>query len=143
MVFLKRLDEIQLSQLFINSGKLSQVIKRFDPPTPESLEPVPVKELDGEVIFTDGHTRAFAAFLHGLTEIRVFWDEDDLDWEVYRICVGWCKAEGLFTVADLKDKVISSERYEVLWLKRCEEMQKGLEERRKKKQETKSNPPKP
>ena len=85
MVFLKRLDEIQPSQLFINAGKLSQVIKRFDPPIPESLEPVPVKELDGEVIFTDGHTRAFTAFLHGLTEIRVFWDEDNLDWEAGKL----------------------------------------------------------
>lgn len=129
-IFLKRLDEIQPSQLFISFEKLSRVMEKFDPPTPESLELVPVKELDGEVIFTDGHTRALAAFLRGLTEIRVYWDEDDLDWEAYRICVEWCKAEGVFTIADLKDRVVSQEEYEVLWYKRCEEMQKVLEERR-------------
>jgi len=129
-IFLKKLNEIQPSQLFISSGKLSQVMEKFDPPGPESFAPIPVKELDGCVIFTDGHTRALAAFLCGLTEVRVFWDEDDLDWEEYRICVDWCKREGIFTIADLEDKVMSPEEYEVLWYKRCEEMHKGMEERR-------------
>lgn len=104
---------------------------RFSPPTPELLEPVPVKAFDNCVIFTDGHTRAFAAFLHGLTEIRVFWDEDALDWEAYRICVEWCQAEGIFTIADLKDKIISPEDYEVLWHQRCWEMQQALEVKRR------------
>ncbi len=56
-----------------------------------------------------------------------------MDWEEYRICVEWCKKEGIFTIADLKDKVVSPEEYEVLWYKRCEEMQKDLKERRNRK----------
>jgi hypothetical protein len=131
--FLKKLDEIQPSQLFINSEKLCQVMERLDPPTLEFLDPVPVKELDNCLIFTDGHTRAFAAFLFGLTEIRVFWDEDDLDWDAYRICVEWCRAKGIFTIADLKDRVISPEDYEWLWRNRCREMQQELKTRRSKK----------
>jgi hypothetical protein len=130
-IFLKRLDEIQPSQLFISSGKLTKVMERFDVHVPESLEPIPVKELDNCVIFTDGHTRALAAFLYGLTMIRVFFDEDDLDWDAYRICVKWCKSEGIFTIADLKNKVISPLEYEVLWNKRCWEMQQSLKEKRK------------
>ncbi|HNT77774.1 MAG TPA: GNAT family N-acetyltransferase [Anaerolineae bacterium] len=126
-VFLKSLDEIQPSQLFVSSGKLSYVMGRFDPPTSDSLDPIPVKMLDNDVIFTDGHTRALAAFLRGLPKVRVFWDEDDLDWEAYRICVEWCKTEGIFTIADLKERVISPEDYEVLWHARCREMQQNLE----------------
>ncbi len=131
--FLKRLDEIQPSQLFISSGKLCQVMERLDSPMPEFLDPIPVKELDNCLIFTDGHTRAFAAFLFGITEIRVFWDEDDLDWEAYRICVEWCRTEGIFTIADLKDSVISTDEYELLWHNRCREMQQALKKRRSKK----------
>jgi hypothetical protein len=130
-VFLKKLDEIQPSQLFISSGKLSRIMERFHPPTPEALTPIPVKALDNRVIFTDGHTRAFAAFLRGVSEIRVVWDEDELDWEAYRICVEWCETEGIYTIADLKDRVITPEEYEVLWLDRCREMHQELEKRRR------------
>ena len=130
-IFLKRLDEIQPSQLFISSRKLSLVMGKFDPPLPGSLEPIPVKELDGCTIYTDGHTRALAAYLRGLEEVRVFSDEDELDWEAYRICVDWCRAEGIFTIAGLKEKVIPPDEYEVLWHDRCREMQQDLERKRR------------
>jgi hypothetical protein len=108
-------------------------MRDLDPLRPESLEPIPVKELGDRVIFTDGHTRALAAFLCGLVEVRVFWDEDELDWEAYRICVEWCEAEGIRTIADLRDRVVSPEKYELLWLKRCKDMQQDLEARRSQK----------
>lgn len=125
-VFLMRLDEIQPSQLFISSEKLAAVMKNFDPARPETLEPVPVKQLGNQVIFTDGHTRAFAAFLGGLAAIPVYWDEDELDWEAYEICVQWCHEAGIRTIADLKGRVVSHDEYEVVWYQRCEEMQQAL-----------------
>ncbi len=132
-IFVMKLNEIQPSQLFISSEKLSQVMRDLDPLKPESLEPIPVKKLGNQVIFTDGHTRAFAAFLCGFSEVRVFWDEDELDWEAYEICVEWCKDEGIRKIADLKDRVVGSGEYEVLWLERCKEMQQDLEARRNQK----------
>ena len=132
-IFVMKLDEIQPSQLFINSEKLSRVMKALGPLRPETLEPVPVKNLGNQVIFTDGHTRAFAGYLCGLSEVRVFWDEDNLDWEAYEICVGWCKKQGILTIADLKDRVVDPEEYEVLWLKRCEATQQALETRQNRK----------
>jgi len=131
--FLKKLDEIQPSQLFISSEKLSKVMDHFNPPVAESLEPIPIKYLDGYVIFTDGHTRALVAFLSGQSEIVAYWDEDELDWEVYSICVDWCREEGIYTIADLIDRVIPPNEYENLWYDRCQAMQKGLEEKRNQK----------
>jgi len=83
------------------------------------LEPIPVKKLGSDVIFTDGHTRAFAAFLRRALELKVIWEEDEwdtgeLDREAYEICVQWCKVEGIFTIAGLKDRVIVPEDYRVL-----------------------------
>ena len=128
--FVMKLEEIQPSQLFISSGKLSQVMKESAPLTIETLRPIPVKKLRNEIIFTDGHTRAFAAYLSGLREIRVFWDEDEMDWEAYEICVEWCKEAGIHTIADLKDRVVSEEEYELLWHRRCDVMHKELEAKR-------------
>jgi len=129
--FLMRLVDIHPSQLFISAQKLSRVRERFDPLRPETLEPIPVKRLGGRVISTDGHTRAFAAREAGLLEVRVFWDEDELDWEAYEICVRWCDEAGVHTIGDLRDRVVSAEEYERLWLKRCQDMHKWLEQKRR------------
>jgi hypothetical protein len=84
--FMMKLDKIQPTQLFISSEKLSEVMKTFDPKNPKLMEPIPIKKLGKEIIFVDGHTRAFAAFLHGFSEIPVYWEE-------YKICLKWCKKE--------------------------------------------------
>jgi hypothetical protein len=130
--FMMKLDEIQPSQLFINSEKLSLVMKTFDV-NPRSIEPIPVKKIGEQIVFVDGHTRAFAAFLKGMSEVKVYWEEDELDWDEYEVCVDWCKKEGINTIADLKERVIPSKEYQVLWLDRCEKMQRELEAKRNQK----------
>jgi len=129
-IFMMRLDELQPSQLFISSEKLSQEMRDFDALKPDSLSPVPVKELGDRTILTDGHTRALAALLSGLSEVRVCWEDDEMDWEAYEICVDWCEREGIHTIADLKDRIVPPAEYETLWLNRCKEMQQELEARR-------------
>lgn len=128
--FFMKLNEIQPSQLYISSDKLSNVMKSF-PSKPSSIEPIPIKKLGGQIIFVDGHTRAYAAFLMGFCEVTVYWEYEDLDWEAYEICVEWCKEEGIHIIADLKNRVISHREYEKLWYERCAKMQKGLEAKRK------------
>lgn len=128
--FLMKLNEIQPSQLYISSDKLSNVMKSF-PSEPSSIEPIPIKKLRDQIVFVDGHTRAFAAFICGVSEVPVYWEYEDLDWEAYEICVEWCKEEGIHTIADLNNKVIPHQQYEKLWYERCAKMQKELETKRK------------
>jgi hypothetical protein len=130
--FMMKLDEIQPSQLFINSEKLSLVMKTFDV-NPRPIEPIPVKKIGDQVVFVDGHTRAFASFLRGMSEVKVYWEEDELDWDEYEVCVDWCKKGGINTIADLKERVIPSKEYQVLWLDRCGKMQRELEAKRNQK----------
>jgi len=130
--FMMKLDEIQPSQLFINSEKLSLVMKTFDA-NPRSIEFIPVKKIGDQVVFVDGHTRAFASFLRGMSEVKVYWEEDELDWDEYVVCVDWCKKEEINTIADLKERVVPSKEYQVLWLNRCEKMQRELEAKRNQK----------
>jgi hypothetical protein len=118
--------------LYISSEKLSEVMKTFDPAKPELIEPIPIKKLGNAIVFVDGHTRAFAAFLYNISEIPVYLENEELDWDAYRICVGWCRNEGIHTIADLKNRVVPQKDYEILWYRRCEEMQQDLEKRRKK-----------
>lgn len=128
-VFVK-LDHLQPSQLYISQDKLSSVQTTTDFSSPEGIQPFPVKVLGGLRVMTDGHTRAFAAFLAGLTSVPTFDDPDELDWEAYQICVNWCRAEGIHSVADLVDRVVNAEDYERLWYDRCRVMQADLAKKR-------------
>ena len=126
--FIIKLEVMQPSQLYVSSAKLAQVTA--DEELGE-IEPVPVKDLDGEIVMTDGHTRALAALLAGAAEVPAVWDTDELDWEAYRICVAWCKAEGVRTIADLRDRIVGPAEYETSWHERCREMHRQLAAKRK------------
>lgn len=129
-VFLFPLAHLQPSQLYISEMKLARVLAQWRPLTLETLEPIPIKRLNGRVIYTDGHTRAFTAYRLGFTEVSVVWDEDELDWEAYQICVDWCLDVGIRTIADLEGRVIPPEQYETLWHDRCQVMQDALAHQR-------------
>jgi len=129
-IFKMRLEDIQPSQLYISFEKLCSVMKRFNPNDLGSIEPIPVKKLGEDVVFVDGHTRAFAAYRCGVLGVPVYWEDEELDWEAYEICVAWCKESGIRRISDLKNRVVSQKDYETLWYKRCEDMQRELEKKR-------------
>jgi len=128
------LDQLQPSQLFISSRKLAHVMENFDPDRPEALDPIPIKEFNGRLICTDGHTRALTAFLSNWEQVPVYWDDDELDWDAYQIYVDWCLREHIYTVADLQRRILSPADYQVLWLERCQKMQRTLDETRREKE---------
>ena len=98
--FFIQLEQVQPSQLYISQAKLTPIIHNYKSGKNQVLPPVPIKELDGRLIYTDGHTRALAAFINGQETITAVWDEDELDWEAYQICVDWCLEEDIQTIAD-------------------------------------------
>lgn len=129
--FLLHLDKIQPSQLYISQAKLKSVLNVIEKEGFEALQPIPVIRLKGFIVYTDGHTRAMAAYLSGLEKVPVYWDEDELDLQAYEICVDWCLDEGIKSISDLKGRIISHSDYEILWYERCRKMQKDLENERK------------
>jgi len=131
-----QVNSIQLTQLYISSFELDHVMKILKQSKKVDIEPIPVKKLSGQIIFVDGHTRALAAFLFGISEIPVYYwkneDEDKkLDWDEYKACIEWCKDEGIHTISDLKNRIVPDKDYQVLWLDRCKKMQQDLEAKRK------------
>ena len=129
-VFKANLSQIQPSQLYISAEKLASLLASKALIDANAFKAVPVKKLGSRVVFTDGHTRAFALFQSGVSEICVYLDDDELDWEAYQICVDWCVKENICSIEDLKDRIISEEDYKILWLKRCSDMQSMLAEKR-------------
>ncbi len=120
------IDKIQLSQLYISSSKLAEVMKAFESGNENELELIPIKDLDGNMVSTDGHTRLLAWYLHGYKEVECEWEDVEMDWDAYRICVQWCREEGIQSIADLNDRILSPADYQILWLDRCRIMQDEL-----------------
>ncbi|MFC7142447.1 histone acetyltransferase [Halosimplex aquaticum] len=109
------------SQLYVSAEKLSTVFDRVDGPD-HQFGPLPVYEFDSERHLTDGHTRAFAAYLTGADEVAVEYDEDlaaEHDLGLYRECISWCEEEGVERVSDFTGRVLAPDEYERRWLDRC------------------------
>lgn len=117
------IHDIQPSQLYISEKKLEKVDLFLDSIDIDGMEPLPIKKIGERVFFTDGHTRAFALFRRGIKTVKVHWDEDDLDWIQYLICLKWCDKEGIKDISHLEERVIGEEDYHELWLNRCKRMQ--------------------
>lgn len=120
------IDEPQPSQLFLDGRKLALATEWFDFDDP-NYDPVPVVEMDGDLVFTDGHTRAFLALLAGADELRVRRDDDDLPLALYRRCVEWCRDEEITVVGDLAGRTVNADTYEERWVDRCHEAAAELE----------------
>ncbi|MFX0103941.1 MAG: hypothetical protein ACFE75_00425 [Candidatus Hodarchaeota archaeon] len=124
--FEMELSKIQPSQLYISEQKLTKVKEKFNSQHRSSLDLIPIKKLGKIIFYTDGHTRAFAAYQAGFTKIPVIWEDEELDWDLYQICIKWCNDESIYSIADLKDRIIDQNDYELLWYQRCNNLHKKL-----------------
>ena len=125
-----KLSDLQPSQFYISQIKLEAVESRLNPADLSGFEPIPVKLLDGRPVMTDGHTRAAAALRAGLKSIPLVWDEDELDWDMYRACVKVCREQGITSCTDLLQRIIPEEEYRIKWDQWCDMMQAETEKNR-------------
>ena len=125
------LKDLQPSQFYISQAKLSNIQAWFRKDDLSNFEPLPVKVLDGIPILTDGHTRAVVAILAGLESVPLVYDEDELDWNLYRYCVEQCTQKGIHSPYDLVDRVISAHDYEEKWIGWCDQIPSKLQQNKK------------
>lgn len=122
-----KLTDLQPSQFYISEKKLREVRAWFCPTDLSHFEPIPVKELDGVPVMTDGHTRAAAALLAGLETLPLVRDEDDLNWELYRECVAACRERQVRSPRDLLPRILPEEEYKARWDGWCDELHAALD----------------
>ena len=126
-----KLEEMQPSQFYISAKKLRNIERWFNPTDLTGFEPIPVKMLDGLPVMTDGHTRAVAAIRAGLDAVPCIWEEEELDWDMYRACVKACQEQNILSPADLLKRIVSEEDYKEKWDKWCDLMQADVLQNRK------------
>ncbi len=117
------LKDIRPSQLYLSEQRLVRTQQEN-----ENLEPLPVKKIANELFLTDGHHRAFTLWKKGRRKVEVYYDQDDMDWLEYLICVDWCRKENIESISDLKGRVVFEDEFEELWIERCQRMHESVEE---------------
>lgn len=120
-IFMLPMDALTPSQLYISDEKLRAVREWFGGDITK-MDPIPVKQLAGRLLITDGHTRAAAAFLAGLRVLPCIRDTDDMDWAAYAADINLCAEEGITSIEKLAGRIVSAEDYDLLWRKRVDAM---------------------
>ncbi len=115
----KSILEIQPSQFYLSKDKIDKINQWFDVTNLSNFEPVTVIKIDDNYIFTDGHTRAFVAYMAGLKEIPIVYDEDSLDLEAYHLYTLACKERNITNISMLKNRILTKDEYYQKWLCWC------------------------
>lgn len=125
--FFLNAKKLQPSQLYISSNKKKknqEWLKSRD----SDYDAIPIIEMEEKLLMTDGHTRAVILCELGVEDIKVYWDQDEIDLEAYKQCLLWCEKENISSPFDLISRVISQEAFEEKWIGRCQRMHQMLEE---------------
>lgn len=114
-------EDLQPTQLYLSAAKLASVLEEFDGGGPP-VGPLPAFEYQGEWYLSDGHTRAFAAYLGGAETIRIERDREVrevYDVDLYLTCIDWCREAGVRSIPDLTGRILDHETFEEKWIERC------------------------
>ena len=120
-VFFIPIEKLQPSQLYVSHKKIMKN-KEWLLNTEINYDAIPIVELNQKMVMTDGHTRAVLLSQLGAEQIKVIWDDDDLDLDAYLECVKWCENESVNSIKDLAHRVIADEDYLKLWIGKCQEI---------------------
>ena len=118
-MFLLPIQELTPCQLYISEKKLKNIYTWFDGNI-DKIHPIPIKQLAGRLIVVDGHTRLLAALIAGAKYIPCEWETGNWDWAAYASDIAMCAEEGITSIENLKNRIVSDEDYERLWLRRCQ-----------------------
>ena len=122
------IDCLRLSPIYLSQQKIDDVLSWFEPSLC-NFSPVYARDFlnNGNLHITDGHTRVFAAWKHGVKRIPYIYDEDEivtcqLGQIQYKEDIIWCERFNLHHISDLSNRILSGSKYDELWRGRCEKM---------------------
>jgi len=122
------INDLKLSQIYLSQKKIDDVLVWFEPSL-QKFEPIHARDFlnNGNMHITDGHTRTFVAWCHGVKQIPYIYDVSEivsceLGQIQYKEDIIWCDRFNLQNISDLSSRILSEHDYEKLWRGRCEKM---------------------
>lgn len=118
--------ELGLSQIYLNDNKIKAIKEWFSPNDMSSFQPLKVYAFgNGRYTIVDGHSRAYVAYMHGITQVPIVYETNEMvagevGQILYHADLEWCMRFGIENISHLKNRIISQQEYQRLWIDRCD-----------------------
>ena len=107
------------TQLYLSEKKLQDIQILYQSAEMPNINPISVLAFGDCLLITDGHHRAYQALLAGRDTISAEWDRDGGD-ELYHLYAQACEERKIYSVLDLKDRILAQDEYETKWYNWCD-----------------------
>ena len=114
-----KITDLHPTQLYLSEKKL-QAIQMLDQSAEIiNVDPISVLAFGNRFLITDGHHRAYQALLAGRDTISAELDRDGGD-ELYHLYAQACEKRKIYSVLDLKNRILPQDEYEAKWYNWCD-----------------------
>ena len=113
------IKDLHPTQLYLSEKKLQDIQMLYHSVERQNINPISVLAFGDRLLITDGHHRAYQALLAGKNTISAEWDKDGGD-EIYHLYAQACEERKIYSVLDLKDRILAQDEYEAKWYNWCD-----------------------
>ena len=113
------IKDLHPSQLYLSEKKLEGIQTLYQSAEIINVAPISILAFGDYLLITDGHHRAYQALLAGRNTISAEWDRDGGD-ELYHLYAQACEERKIYSVLDLKDRILAQDEYEAKWYNWCD-----------------------
>ena len=113
------IKDLHPSQLYLSEKKLQDLQMLYQSVEKPSINPISVLAFGNRLLITDGHHRAYQALLLGQDTISAEFDKDGGD-EIYHLYAQACEERKIYSILDLKNRILPQEEYEAKWYNWCD-----------------------
>ena len=121
-----KIKELHPTQLYLSEKKLKAIQNLYQSAETFNINPISVLAFGDYLLITDGHHRAYQALLLGQDTISAEWDKDGSD-EIYALYAQVCEERKIYSVLDLKNRIIPQDEYEAKWYNWCDGFNQAAE----------------
>ncbi|RSJ70844.1 hypothetical protein D8801_03000 [Streptococcus oralis] len=113
------ITDLHPTQLYLSEKKLQDIQMLYQPEEMSNVAPISILAFGDYLLITDGYHRAYQALLAGRNTISAEWDRDGGD-ELYHLYAQACEERKIYSVFDLKDRILAQDEYEAKWYNWCD-----------------------
>ena len=113
------ITDLHPTQLYLSEKKLQDIQMICQSAEIINMNPISVLAFGDRLLITDGHHRVYQALLTGQNTISAEWDKDGGD-ELYHLYAQVCEERKIYSILDLKNRILSQDEYEAKWYNWCD-----------------------
>ena len=118
--------DLHPTQLYLSEKKLQDIQMLYQSVELINVDPISILAFGNCLLITDGHHRAYQALLAGRDTISAEFDRDGGD-ELYHLYAQVCEKRKIYSVLDLKNRILPQDEYEAKWYNWCDGFNQAVE----------------